>query len=109
MPYSEELAERVRQATLRRKGISEKKMFGGVGFFCEGHLFIGIMKEALLVRLAVEQAAYALREPHVKVFDLTGRVMKGWVVIAAEALADDARLKDWIRQSLAFVKSLPSK
>jgi hypothetical protein len=44
MPYSESLAERIRQTLGRRKGIEEKKMFGGVGFLLNGNMLVGVCK-----------------------------------------------------------------
>jgi hypothetical protein len=32
MAFSETLAERIREVLSRKKGIEEKKMFGGIGF-----------------------------------------------------------------------------
>ena len=49
MAFSEELAERIRQRLARRKGIEEKKMFGGIGFLLNGNLLVGVWKESLLL------------------------------------------------------------
>jgi TfoX/Sxy family transcriptional regulator of competence genes len=77
MAFSEELAERIRQSLARKKGVEEKKMFGGAGFLLNGNLLVGVWKDSLCVRLGQEQAEKALPEPHVKEFDITGRPMKG--------------------------------
>ncbi len=54
MAFSESLAERTRQALARRKGVEEKKMFGGIGFLLNGNLLVGVRKDSLLVRLGPE-------------------------------------------------------
>jgi hypothetical protein len=41
------------------------------------------------VRLGPDQAEEAFLEPHVKEFDITGRPMKGWVLVEAEGVEDD--------------------
>jgi TfoX/Sxy family transcriptional regulator of competence genes len=76
MADSEALAERNRKSLARRKGVREKKMFGGIGFLLNGNLLVGVWKEALVVRLGEEEGEAALKEPHVKVFDITGRPMR---------------------------------
>ena len=109
MAFNEELAERIRQALARRKGIEEKKIFGGVGFLLDGILLVGVWKDSLCVRLGPEQAEKALPEPHVKEFDITGRSMKGWVLVAPQGVKDDDQLKGWIERAVEFVGKLPAK
>jgi len=109
MAFSEALAERTRRGLARRKGIEEKKMFGGVGFLLNGNLLVGIWKDSLCVRLGPEQAEKALPEPHVKEFDITGRPMKGWVLIGLEGVKDDDQLSGWIQRAVKFVGKLPAK
>ena len=72
MAFSEELAERIRQGLARRKGIEEKKMFGGVGFLLNGNMLVGVWKDSLIVRLGPEEGEEALKEPHVSEFNITG-------------------------------------
>ena len=107
MAYSESLALRIRQAISGRRGIAEKKMFGGVGFLLAGNLLVGIWKNSLIARLGPEQAGQALREPHVAPFDITGRPMKGWVLIEPEGIETDEQLRGWIERSFEFVSALP--
>ena len=109
MAFSEELAERIRQGLARRKGIEEKKMFGGVGFLLNGNLLVGVWKDSLCVRLGPDQAEAAMLEPHVKEFDITGRPMKGWVLVEPEGIEDDDQLKGWIQRAVKFVGELPAK
>ena len=73
MAFSEALAERIRRRLARRKGIEEKKMFGGIGFLLNGTMLVGVWKESLIARLGPEGGDEALKEPHVKEFDITGR------------------------------------
>ncbi len=109
MAFSEALAERVRQGLARRKGIEEQKMFGGIGFLLNGNLLVGVWKESLIVRLGPEEGDEALKEPDVRAFDITGRPMKGWVLVAPEGVNDDARLTAWIQRAAKFVGKLPAK
>ena len=109
MPYSESLAERIRQRLSRRKGIEEKKMFGGIGFLLNGNMSVGIWQNSLIVRLDSDYAEDALAKPHVKEFDITGRPMQGWIMVEPGGVDSDQELSEWIKQSLEFVETLPAK
>ena len=80
MTEDEVLIERIRPILRRRKGFSEKRMFGGVCFMINGNMCAGTWKGALIVRLARENHEATLAEPHTKPADMAGRVMKGWAL-----------------------------
>jgi len=109
MTYSTSLADRIRRALGRHKGIQERKMFGGIAFLLHGNMCVGVWKSSLVARLGPEQAAAALQQPHVNEFDVTGRPMKGWVLIDAEGLDEENQLRDWIERAVEFVSTLPAK
>ena len=109
MPYSESLAARIRQSLKGRRGITEKKMFGGIGFMLHGNMCVGVWKTSLIARLGPEQAEAALKEPNVVDFDITGRPMKGWVLVEAEGVETDEQLRGWVERSVEFVEGLPRK
>ena len=109
MAYSEALAEHIRRRLARRKNIEEKKMFGGVGFLLHGNLLVGVWKESLIVRLGPEEGEAAALEEHVKPFDITGRPMKGWVLVAPVGVEGDDQLSGWIQRAWKFVAALPPK
>ena len=109
MAFDEALAERIRQRLARRKNVEEKKMFGGVGFLLNGNLLVGVWKDSLCVRLGPEDGEEALKEPHVREFDITGRAMKGWVLVDPEGIEGDDDLSGWIQRAMKFVGKLPGK
>jgi TfoX/Sxy family transcriptional regulator of competence genes len=109
MAFNEVLAERIRRQIARRKNIKEKQMFGGVGFLLKGNMLVGVWKDSLIARLGPEEGNAAVKEPHVKAFDITGRPMKGWVLVAAEGVEDDEQLSDWIQRAWKYVGPLPAK
>ena len=109
MAYNEELADRVREIVSRKKGIEEKKMFGGVGFLLNGNMLVGVWKEFLIVRLGPDEGTKALKEKSVIPFDITGKPMKGWIMVVPEGVEDDDRLKKWIQRAIKFVGTLPAK
>jgi TfoX/Sxy family transcriptional regulator of competence genes len=109
MAYSESLAGRIRGIAARHRGITEKKMFGGVGFLLNGNMLIGVWKTSLIVRLGPDIYHDALREPHVGEFDIAGKPMKGWVMVEPDGIEHDEQLSQWIERAIDFVKALPKK
>lgn len=109
MAYSEELVDRVREIVSRKKGIEEKKMFGGVGCLLNGNMLVGVWKEFLIVRLEPKEGTKALKEKSVIPFDITGKPMKGWVMVTPEGVEEDDQLKKWIQRATKFVVTLPAK
>src|SRR5262245_25289645 len=109
MAFNEALADRIRQGLGRRKDVEEKKMFGGIGFLLNGNMLVGVWKDSLIVRLGPKGGDEALLEPHVREFDITGRAMKGWVLVALEGIEDDDSLSGWIQRAMKFVGRLPAK
>lgn len=109
MAFNEALAGRIRQRLARKQGLEEKKMFGGVGFLLHGNMLVGVWKDSLIVRLGPDGGEEALLEPHVKEFDITGRPMKGWVLVEPGGVEDDEQLSAWIQRAVKFVGKLPAK
>jgi hypothetical protein len=109
MAFSEALAGRIRHRLARRKNVEEKRMFGGVGFLLGGNLLVGVWKDSLIARIGPDEGGEALKEPHVKAFDITGRAMKGWVLVEPEGVEHDEQLSAWIQRAVKFVASLPAK
>jgi hypothetical protein len=107
MAFDESLAARIRMIMGRR--VQEKKMFGGLAFLLRGNLCVGVWKDSLIARIGPEQQEEAMREPHVKPFDITGKPMKGWVLVSCAGVADEDRLDGWVRRAVQFVGKLPAK
>lgn len=109
MPFSQCLADRVRHALRDYRDIAEKKMFGSLVFLLNGNMLVGVWKSSLIVRLGAEQAVVALKQPHVREFDLTRRPMKGWVMVEPDGLESDREIVAWIEWAVEFVGRLPGK
>ena len=109
MAYDEKLAKRLSKLVTQRNDFYEQKMFGGVGFLLRGNMCFGIWKDNLILRLGQSQAQNALKVKNVKPFDITGRAMKGWVLVAPIAMKSDKALQQWITQAIDFVSQLPRK
>lgn len=109
MAYDEKLAERMRPILLTRPTVTEKSMFGGIAFLVNGNMCCGIWKNLLVIRLSKEEGAAALKQPHVRVMDITGRPMKGWLFVEPKGYERDEDLFSWIERAYAFAGSLKSK
>ncbi len=109
MASDEDLAIRTRHLLAKKRAIVEKNMFGGIGFLDHGNMVVAIWKHWLIARVGVEAAADLQFAPHAKVMDLTGRPMKGWLMIAPAGLATAEELKSWIDRAMKFVRTLPPK
>ena len=109
MAYDEGLATRVREVLGDQPGVAEKKMFGGLAFLVGGNMACGVRGDDLMVRVAADQAETALEEPGARPFDMTGRPMKGWLLVAADGHAEDDDLRRWVGRGVAYACSLPPK
>lgn len=109
MAYDEMLAARVRDTLRRRRGVTEKRMFGGLAFMVHGNMCCGIVKDELMVRVGPDATDDALAQPHARPMDFTGKPMKGMVYVAPAGLRTDATLKAWVDRGMKFVKTLPPK
>jgi hypothetical protein len=108
--YDEDLADRVR-GVFGEGGVHpvEQRMFGGLAFMVSGHLTVGVLGDEIIVRVGRDAYEDALRLPHAREMDLTGRPMTGIVHVGAEGIAEDEELRAWIRRGLDFTGSLPPK
>ena len=109
MAYDEALAERVRTIIGARSAVTERKMFGGIAWMVGGNMACGVLGDDLAVRLALEDAERAMAEPYTRPFDMTGRPARAFVVVAGDAVADEADLVRWVDAAADFASSLPPK
>ena len=109
MAYDEGLAQRVREMIEERDGFNDKKMFGGICWLFHGNMAGGIINEDIIIRVGPGRYDAALQQPDTRVFDITGRVMKGWVMVSGNGLKSDATLAEWIQTGVDFALSLPPK
>ncbi|MEX0820560.1 MAG: TfoX/Sxy family protein [Rhodothermales bacterium] len=112
MAYSERLAERMRRILAERSETmktTEKKMFGGLAFMVDGNMCCGVLGDELMARVGPETYEDALRLPHAREMDFTGRPLTGYVYVSAEGVASASGLADWVSRALAFVDTLPAK
>ena len=109
MAYDKGLAHRVEEIIEDQDGFEAKKMFGGVGYLLHGNMACGVLNENLIVRVGKDAHEEAMNQAHTLPFDITGRAMKGWVMVTPEGYEADTELEDWVNKGVEFSLTLPPK
>ena len=102
MAFNEQLAIRVRTQLHRQVGLSEKKIFGGLAFLINGNMSVGIHGDELIVRIAPESTDAALKELGTRLFNMTGRPMKGWLLVGGAGTKVPHRLQSGFTAALTM-------
>jgi TfoX/Sxy family transcriptional regulator of competence genes len=108
MAYDEDLADRAREVMPADAEVTERKMFGGLAFLLEGHMFAGVVGSELMVRIGAEAAQRALELDHVREMDFTGRPMKNMVFVQPAGL-DGPALERWVTEAADYARTLAPK
>jgi TfoX/Sxy family transcriptional regulator of competence genes len=109
MAYDEALARRVREVIADKRGVTERKMFGGLAFMLRGNMFVGILERSLMARVGPANYERALASPGARQMDFTGKPMRGYVFVDEEGLKAAADLKRWVGLCADFVATFPVK
>ena len=108
MGYNQHLEGRILDIVADWGNVASKEMFGGICHLINGNMFCGVYKDYLILRLGEEAAEKSLGQPFVRPFDITGRPMKGWVMVEEGGFSGH-RLKAWLEQARQFVGTLSKK
>jgi TfoX/Sxy family transcriptional regulator of competence genes len=110
MAYDEELANRVREIVQGERGLTEKRMFGGLAFLIDGNMAVSASsKGGLLLRIDPAQSESLTREPHARRFEMRGRQMDGWLRVDVQALETDDEFRRWVSYGVSYARSLSPK
>ncbi len=109
MVYDEKLAGRIRKSLKHKKGVTEKKMFGGIAFLLDGKMFCGVLKNDLIVRTGPEHYEKALTKPHARPFDFSGRPMRGFLYVGPNGCKTEKILWEWIDLGIEYLTLLRKK
>ena len=110
MAYDEDLANRIRELLAGEKGVTEKKMFGGLAFLIGGNMSVAASGQGgLLVRVDPDETDKLLEKPHVGLMEMRGRSMKGWLRVEDEGVNTKRQLEPWVKRGVGYAKSLPAK
>jgi TfoX/Sxy family transcriptional regulator of competence genes len=110
MAYDEELADRLRAALAGHRGVTEKKMFGGLAFLIGGHMAVSASSQGgLLLRVDPSRTADLTSEPNAAPFVMRGREMDGWLRVDPAGLGSEEQLRRWVELGVTYASSLPPK
>jgi TfoX/Sxy family transcriptional regulator of competence genes len=110
MAYDTDLADRIREAIGRERGIEEKRMFGGLAFLINGNMSVAVSGQGgLLVRVPPDETDKLLQRPHVGPMVMAGRETRGWLRVSADGLKAKRQLESWVSRGVGYAKKLPPK
>ena len=107
MAFDAGLVERVADVLLQigERGVRQKNVFGGRGFLVGKSTFVIVWGEGLLVKTTAAEYDELLTQPGVTPFAPGGEGAMGtWLVVPADAVADDPELTDWVRRGLRGIR-----
>jgi len=108
--YDQDLANRIRELIGVEPDLTEKKMFGGLAFLIGGNMSVSASGQGgLLLRCDPDQTDALVEKPHAERFVMRGRAMDGWLRVAPEGVRTKGELEPWVRQAVAYARSLPPK
>ena len=109
MAYDEALAARVHGLLGRRKGFRRRRCSGASAFYCMATCVSASTAVSSSCAWVKEEASATMKEKYTKEFDITGKAMKGWVMVHDQGLGKDKRLKELAECAIRFVRTLPKK
>ena len=109
MASDPKLVARLDAMLARRSGVEQRKMFGGVAYMLNGNVCVGVHRNSLIVRAGERQAGTLLRRTHVRPMDITGKPLRGWIMVQPDGLRRKADLACYVDAALEFVAALPAK
>lgn len=114
MAFDQDMAARLRMALVTQdRDFEERKMFGGLCFMVKGHMAVGVSGEGqgseLMVRCGDTRAALQLDNPHARLCDFTGRIMKSILLVDKDGFETDEQLVHWVALALDFIDTEPPK
>ena len=110
MAFDEELADRIRELLAGERGVTEKRMFGGLAFLIDGKMSVTASgRGGLLVRADPARADRWLRGAHVEPFEMRGRPLDGWLRVDPAGVRTTRQLQTWVTRSVEYARSLPAK
>ena len=113
MAFDEKYANRVRDLLAEEPNVTERKMFGSLGFMVNGHLTVGVGDGSdgsiLMVRIDKDQESELLEIPGASNTIMRGRPMSGWIDLTPAAVETDEQLEMWLDKAVSFVQTLPPK
>jgi TfoX/Sxy family transcriptional regulator of competence genes len=108
--YDEDLAARIRELVAGERGLTEKKMFGGLAFLIGGNMAVAASGQGgILVRVDPAASVRLLSTTKAHPMVMRGRPMEGWLRVDPEHVRERRQLARWVERSVSYARSLPPK
>jgi TfoX/Sxy family transcriptional regulator of competence genes len=108
--YDEALADRIRALVAGEPGVTEQKLFGGLGFMVGGNMAVAASGQGgVLVRVDPEESSDLVESTPAYNMVMRGRPMDGWLRVDAADVATEPALTRWVELGVACARSLPPK
>jgi TfoX/Sxy family transcriptional regulator of competence genes len=108
--YDEELADRIRKLIGDESGLTEQKMFGGLGFLIGGNMAIAASGQGgVLVRCDPAQSDALVEKTSASLMEMRGRQMQGWLRVETDDVSTNRELAKWVELGTTYARSLPAK
>ena len=90
--------------------VTRRPMFGHPCAWVRGNMATGLFADKWWVRLSPDRLVEVLASGDATTFSvMPGREMKGYAVMPASVVADDAQVDAWVREALTYTASMPPK
>jgi TfoX/Sxy family transcriptional regulator of competence genes len=108
--YDEDLADRIRELLSEQRGMTEKKMFGGLAFLIGGKMAIAASGQGgALVRVDPGDADHLIDTTRAEAAVMRGRPMQGWLRLESQDLRTKRQLERWVKLGVSYASSLEPK
>lgn len=107
MTYDAGLVQRVADALeqIGERAARQKGVFSGRGFLIGKSTFVIVWNDSLLVKTPPDEYADLLAQPGIAPFAPGDEKPMGtWLVVPADAVADDPELIEWVRRGLRGIR-----
>lgn len=110
MAYDETMAARIRHILEPVPGVTERKMFGGLGFMVDGHMAVAAGSQgAMMLRVDPEMARELIDGERILPQEMQGRTLAGWLHVEPSAISADDELRRFVELGVNHVRTLPPK
>jgi TfoX/Sxy family transcriptional regulator of competence genes len=90
--------------------VERRKMFGYPVAFANGHMFLGLHENRMILRLGEKERDRFIASFDATIFEpMAGRPMREYVVVPEQLLGDLGGLQSWCDRALDYALSLPPK
>jgi len=102
MPYSDNVAERIRERLSTLPNVIEKVMMGGFTFMYNDKMCVGVIKDELMCRIDPELHENCVEKYGCRTMDFTNRPMIGHILIDEYGMQSQQDFNFWIDLAIDF-------